>query len=92
MCFRDVVSVMPSEEAVEAKLRKVEEELDKEKVSSRELRTTVEDRDRVVALEAAGREREIEELRRELNKAKEEAHKHRKALRWVALVNLGDVL
>ncbi|EER05261.1 conserved hypothetical protein [Perkinsus marinus ATCC 50983] len=82
---------MPSEEAVEAKLRKVEEELDKEKVSSRELRTTVEDRDRVVALEAAGREREIEELRRELNKAKEEAHKHRKALRMVELEVTKDI-
>ncbi|KAF4672424.1 hypothetical protein FOL46_008966 [Perkinsus olseni] len=78
-------------EVLEKKLGRVEEELDREKVSVRELRSTMDDRERVAAVEAKERGREVEELRRELDKSKEDSHKHRKALRMVELEVTKDI-
>ncbi|KAF4753469.1 hypothetical protein FOZ62_022527 [Perkinsus olseni] len=78
-------------EVLERKLGRVEEELDREKVSVRELRSTMDDRERVATVEAKERGREVEELRRELDKSKENSHKHRKALRMVELEVTKDI-
>ncbi|KAF4742115.1 hypothetical protein FOZ63_003026, partial [Perkinsus olseni] len=78
-------------EVLERKLGRVEEELDREKASVRELRSTMEDRERVAAVEAKERSREVEELKRELDKSKEDSHKHKKALRMVELEVTKDI-
>ncbi|KAF4735285.1 hypothetical protein FOZ62_030266 [Perkinsus olseni] len=84
-------SIIKGREVLERKLGRVEEELDREKVSVRELRSTMDDRERVAAVEAKERGREVEELRRELDKSKEDSHKHRKALRMVELEVTKDI-